>query len=145
MQDPSGTASTELRFRVRAAPVSVAEARHRVAALERDLPEHALRDIELVVTELVTNSLLHGGLNDDDLIDIALRRNDQHVVVEVDDRDGLYGEPGNHPAPTRPGGMGLLILDAICDHWHAHAGRAIATIPIQPWQHARPRRRDPMS
>jgi two-component sensor histidine kinase len=119
----------EVRFRIRAAPASVAEARHRVAVLG-DLPEHVLRDAEVVVSELVTNSLLHAGLGDEDVIEVALRRDDAHLVIEVDDRDGLYGESGRHPEPRRGGGMGLRFLDAICDHWHADTGRVIATIPI---------------
>ena len=131
MQHPPGTASIELRFRVRAAPVSVAEARRRVSALN-DLPDRILRDVQLVVSELLTNALLHAGLDDDDLIDVALRREGEHVEVEVSHRIGLFGETGK---PSRADAIGLRILDAICDHWHSHAGRAIATIPIQPWQH----------
>jgi anti-sigma regulatory factor (Ser/Thr protein kinase) len=119
----------EVRFRVRAAPVAVAEARRRVTALG-DLPAHVLRDAELVVSELLTNSLLHAELGDDDVIDVALRRDDERLVIEVNDHDGLYAESGRHPEPRRGGGMGLRFLDAICDHWHADTGRVIATIPI---------------
>jgi two-component sensor histidine kinase len=121
---------TELRFRVRAAPAAVAEARHRLATLG-DLPDHVLRDAALVVSELVTNSVLHAGLRDDEMIHVALRRDDEHIVIEVDDRDGLHGEPGKHPAARRAGGVGLHLLDTICDHWHAHAGRVIAAVPIR--------------
>jgi two-component sensor histidine kinase len=121
---------TELRFRVRAAPAAVAEARHRLATLG-DLPDHVLRDAALVVSELLTNSILHAGLREEDVIDVALRRDDEHVVIEVDDRDGLHGESGKHPVARRAGGMGLQLLDVICDHWHAHAGRVIAAVPIR--------------
>jgi len=119
----------EIRFRVRAAPAAVAEARRRVPALG-DLPDRVRLDAEVVVSELVTNSVLHAGLSDDDVIDVALRRDDERVVIEVDDRDGLYGESGKHPAARRAGGMGLKLLDRICDHWHAEAGRVVASVPI---------------
>lgn len=119
-----------MRFHVRAAPAAAAEARHHVAAALGGLPDDVLRDALLVVSELVTNSLLHAGLREEDLIDVALRCDHEHVVIEVDDRDGLYGESGKHPTPGRSGGMGLRFLDAICDHWHAEAGRVIATVPI---------------
>jgi anti-sigma regulatory factor (Ser/Thr protein kinase) len=118
-----------VRFRVCAAPAAVAQARHCVTALG-DLPDRALLDAQVVVSELVTNSILHAGLDADDVIDVALRRDDERILVEVDDRDGLYGEAGNHPAPVRTGGMGLKLLDAICDHWHAEAGRVVASVPI---------------
>lgn len=94
-----------------------------------DLPAQVLLDAKLVISELVTNSVLHAGLSRGDLIDVALRRDTDHLTVEIDDGDGLHGEAGNHPEPSRPG-MGMRILDAVCDHWHAHTGRATATLPL---------------
>jgi anti-sigma regulatory factor (Ser/Thr protein kinase) len=125
----AGPDVTEVRFQVRATPDAVSQARHSIRALGA-LPDHVLLDAQLVVSELVTNSLLHAGLSADDVIDVALRRDEQHVEIEVDDRDGLNGELGRHPPARRTGGMGLKVLDALCNHWHAEAGRVIASLRV---------------
>lgn len=119
----------EVRFRVPARPTAVAEARHRLEALG-DLPQPALLYTAVVVSELVTNSILHAGLDEEDMIDVALRRDIDRVLIEVDDRDGLSGESGRHPRARQAGVMGLDLLDAICDHWYAHAGHVVASVPI---------------
>ena len=120
---------SEVRFTIPANPVAVAAARRRVAWLG-DLPEQAVIDAELVVSELLTNSLLHAGLAQDDVIDVTIRREDACLVIEVDDGDGFVGRLGKHPQARRPGGMGLKLLDAICDYWHAEAGRVVASLRI---------------
>jgi anti-sigma regulatory factor (Ser/Thr protein kinase) len=119
----------EVRFTISARPAAVAEARHRVKALE-GLPDERMAEAELVVSELVTNSVLHAGLSREDAIEVAVRREAPYVVIEVDDGDGLFARRGEYPAGGRPGGMGLKMLDAICDHWHAEAGRVIAALRI---------------
>ena len=118
-----------MRFRVSATPAAVSESRRRIACLG-DIPEAALLDSKIVVTELLTNSILHAGLRHGDMIDVAVRREDDRIVIEVDDRDGLSGERGRHPVARRPGGMGLKVLDAICDGWHADSGRVVASLRI---------------
>src|SRR5579859_3643225 len=95
----------EVRFTIPARPVAVAEARHRVKALA-GLPEERMAEAELVVSELVTNSVLHAGLSSEDAIEVAVRREAPYVVIEVDDGDGLCAKPGEYPAGGRAGGMG---------------------------------------
>lgn len=122
-------AAMEVRFSVPADPVAVAEARRRVASFD-GLPERVIADAEVVVSELVTNSILHAGLRGDEMIDIVLRREAAGLVIEVDDRDGLHGGSGHHPAARRPGGMGFRVLDALCEDWRADGGRVIASVPL---------------
>ena len=50
-----------MRFTLLRDVTSVREARIRVKAIS-DLPEHVVADAELVVSELVTNSLRHADL-----------------------------------------------------------------------------------
>jgi anti-sigma regulatory factor (Ser/Thr protein kinase) len=54
---------------------SVREARLRVRAID-DFREPVVTDAELVVSEFVTNSLLHVGLGNQDVIEVALQRDD---------------------------------------------------------------------
>jgi two-component sensor histidine kinase len=118
-----------MRFTLRHDVQSVREARLKVRAIG-DLPEHVLTDAELVVSELVSNSLRHAGLGDQDVIEVALKRDDVRLTIVVDDHDGFSETSGAHRPPPRSGGMGLKLLDAICEHWHAEAGRVVASLTI---------------
>jgi two-component sensor histidine kinase len=116
-------------FQVGATPGAVSEARAQVQRLG-DLPEVVRLDVGVVLSELVTSSVLHAGLGDQDGIDVVLRREDERVVIEVDDHRGLCGGSGTHAAAYRPGEMGRRLLDAACDRWNAGAGRMIASVPL---------------
>ncbi len=120
---------SEVYFELPAEPAAVAEARRRAAALE-DLPEQAIADAELVVSELVTNSILHAGLGPQDTIEVSFRRLARALEIVVDDSDGFSAGRHRHPPARRSGGMGLKLLDAICDHWHADSGRVVATLSL---------------
>ncbi len=118
-----------MRFTLLRDAGSVREARVRVKAIG-NLPEHVVADAGLVVSELVTNSLRHAGLADQDVIEVALERDDARLIIVVDDHKGFSGTSGAHRTPRRSGGMGLKLLDAICEHWHAEAGRVVALLTI---------------
>jgi anti-sigma regulatory factor (Ser/Thr protein kinase) len=128
-QTEEGCELGDTRFTLRHDVRSVREARLRVRAIG-DLPEHILTDAELVVSELVSNSLRHACLGDQDVIEVALERGDVRLIIVVDDHDGFSGTSGAHRPPRRSGGMGLKLLDAICEHWHAEAGRVVASLTI---------------
>jgi two-component sensor histidine kinase len=110
-------------------PLAAGEARRRVRTLS-DLPEEVVISAELVVSELITNSVLHAELGPDDVIEVSLRRDDDRLVIEVDDHDGLSGRAGAHPVASRPGGLGLKMLDTLCEHWHAESGRVVASLSL---------------
>ncbi|MGH3859120.1 anti-sigma factor RsbA family regulatory protein [Actinokineospora sp.] len=70
-------------------------------------------DVELVVTELATNSLLHGG----GTARIRLGASGRHFVCEVRDT-GRLTDPlaGRHPSlPGQSGGRGLLLVHHVSD------------------------------
>ena len=116
-----------LRFALSPEPAAAREARRRIKALD-DLPDNVAATAELVVSELITNSVLHAGLGPDDAIEVTLLRAEDHVEIHIDDGDGFSGSRGALAAPRRPGGMGLRLVDALCDSWHAEAGRVVASI-----------------
>ena len=86
-----------------------------------------IQDAELVISELVTNSVRATGLTDTkprwaDLgslatIDIRLLLYPAGVIVEVWDRDPAA--PVRHDAASdEEGGRGLAIVAALCKQWH---------------------------
>ncbi len=72
-------------------------------------------DLELVVSELATNVILHTNQS---CIEVGIERTDDSWVIEVDGAEGLVGPivDQSHPdAELVPGGRGLLIVGALTD------------------------------
>jgi anti-sigma regulatory factor (Ser/Thr protein kinase) len=112
------------QFSVGPRKLAVRDARIRVRAFD-DLPVQARADGELVVSELVANSLLHADLGPESPIDIVLRRDRDHLSITVDDHG-----PFTH-RPSSGGGLGFRVLDALCEEWHVERGRVTATIRVR--------------
>jgi len=84
------------------------------------LPQERVAALQIAVTELATNSLVHGG--------------GAGVLRLWPDRGGLSGEVADHgrladplagrlpPADGAPGGRGLLIVNHLCDLVRIHTG-----------------------
>jgi anti-sigma regulatory factor (Ser/Thr protein kinase) len=83
---------------VRLAPESeiVTTARHALDRLADLLPPEKLEDVRLVVSELVTNSILHAGLSPDDQIPLT-------VTVSAGSVHGRVCDPGSgFEVPSEP-------------------------------------------
>jgi two-component sensor histidine kinase len=95
-------------------PTAAAHARRAVASGFGDLlGEESLDDVILVVSELVTNALLHGRG------DIRLRISvDAQLITGAVSDDGrtFRGRP-LEPDPARIGGHGLRIVDRVAERW----------------------------
>jgi anti-sigma regulatory factor (Ser/Thr protein kinase) len=77
-----------------------------------------IADLELAVSELATNSVVHGGGRGE----FAVWREDDRLVLDVRDRgrltDPLAGR--RPPAPAMPGGRGLLMVGLLADLVRVH-------------------------
>jgi serine/threonine-protein kinase RsbW len=96
-------------------PYAASEARRTIASLESSLPAHALDDVTLCVSELVTNSYRHGGLASDDSIGLRVELAGTTVRIEVTDR-GAGATPAIRD-PGEDGGWGLRIVESVADRW----------------------------
>jgi hypothetical protein len=73
----------------------------------------------LLVSELVSNSVRHAGLDADERIHLRARGDDACAYVEVCDG----GRSGRVPAKKisydalEPGGLGLVLVDEMADRW----------------------------
>jgi sigma-B regulation protein RsbU (phosphoserine phosphatase) len=118
--------STELRVTLPPDGTSPAAARREVrAACEQAGATEHLDDALLLVTELVTNAVVHAGT----LLELAISVSQQGLRIEVSD-----GSPGGVPAPAetvdegREGGRGLFLLDALASSWgstHHRTGKSL--------------------
>lgn len=79
---------------------------------------------ELLVSELVTNSVRHAGLPEEASIEFSVRASAEVLMVEVADAGAGFGDL----SPPRPrvvagvaeaSGWGLFLVDRISDRWGA--------------------------
>ena len=99
-------------------PEDVTNARHALDRLANFMPSEKLEDVRLVVSELVTNSILHAGLSADDQISLTVTVSDGAVRGSVCDPGPGFGMP-SEPSPRSDlsGGWGLPIVETISDRW----------------------------
>jgi serine/threonine-protein kinase RsbW len=115
MRDPA-----QLDVTVHAAPTAARQARHAVArhGLVSGDQEPTLL---LLVSELVSNSVRHAGLRDDERIRLRARfeRERECTYVEVCDAGHTGRVPAKraHGDALEPGGLGLVLVDEMADRW----------------------------
>lgn len=98
-------------------PSAPALARGCLRQLRLPLPSDALDNLEIVATELVTNSLRHSGIQPGDRITLDLEVKRGLVRLEVTDQGRGFEPPARAPGPFDIGGRGLMIVDELCRDW----------------------------
>jgi two-component sensor histidine kinase len=86
-----------------------------VDALTGRVASDVLRDARLLVSELVTNSVRHAGLAADGVVHVGAEITSGMLRLQVDDA-GTAGTVASR-APTRDGGFGLHLVDALAHRW----------------------------
>jgi len=119
-----------MRLSLTLAPDATAPSRARtsIRALSLGLAPHVLRDLQLVVSELVTNAVEHGP------------REGIRVELELDGRDHVRGEivdqgVAGAPAIRRADEdqcLGLKVVDELTSEWGARAGSTHVWFEMQP-------------
>jgi len=113
-------ARRRFRFELAAHPGSPAQARRltRARLTHWSVCEDTCDSAALVVSELVTNAIVHTASN---RVVCELHDDDDLVRIAVRDEGCAPGEP--HPSPQRgeeEHGRGLLLVDSLCHAWGAH-------------------------
>jgi anti-sigma regulatory factor (Ser/Thr protein kinase) len=104
--------------------VAASVARHAVAGLRPYLDLGVAENAELLVSELVTNSVRHAGLPEEASIEFSVRASSEVLMVEVADA-GTGFDHLSRPRPRVVAGMaeasgwGLFLVDRISDRWGA--------------------------
>jgi serine/threonine-protein kinase RsbW len=104
-------------FDLAACATSVAEARHRALAwlFRYTVGEQAAEAAVLIVSELVTNAIVHSG---SDVVSCVLRLGGGLLRIEVTDRGVGVEEPAvRKPADDDVSGRGLLLVNAVSEAW----------------------------
>jgi anti-sigma regulatory factor (Ser/Thr protein kinase) len=113
-------------------PQAASEARSALRLLARELAPDLFQGLRLLVSELVTNSVKHGGAGPDDLIRLEVVASAGGVRAEVADLGpGFEVRP---PAPARhgEGGWGLVIVERVAARWGADEGGRRVWFDLEP-------------
>lgn len=107
-----------IRFDLPANPSEVAPARHRVLrqlrAWESQLDEETTEDVGLVVSELLTNAVVHsGGSRVGVTLRVAGRRGRRRLCVAVSDQGCPEPGPQLPAPPDQESGRGLTLVEAL--------------------------------
>ena len=110
-------------MRLPASPVAASVARHALAGLAPFLDERVVDNAQLLVSELVTNSVRHGGLPPEASVEFCVRASSETLMVEVADPgrgfNGTPMRPRNSAGTASPSGWGLFLVEQIADRWGA--------------------------
>ena len=97
------------------APASVAEARTRILeAVGTRLRDGEVETLRLLISELVTNAVRHGG--GPGPVEVNARWDGEVRVEVVDHGDGFMPAP-RAGALGEPGGFGLYLVGRLADRW----------------------------
>lgn len=124
--DPAVPPSLDVHFEVPGGRAAPGAARRVLLSRERALPQGVRADVLLLLSELVSNAVLHGRAGADTAIGIDVRRRAEIVRVEVTDAGvGFDWERRRRERPRREGGFGLALVERISERWgiERQAGR----------------------
>jgi PAS domain S-box-containing protein len=111
-----------LDLRLPATAGAIGSARHAVEGLAPLLDAERLDDLRLLVSELVTNGLRHGGAAGEDWIGLTLLIRHGVVRVEVSDPGPGFDAAVREREPDATGGWGLHLVDSIATRWGVDRG-----------------------
>jgi anti-sigma regulatory factor (Ser/Thr protein kinase) len=110
---------------------AASEARSALGVLARELGDGVLPGLRLLVSELVTNSVMHGGAGPNDPIRLEVAVSAGGVRAEVTDLGPGFTPPRQAPAPSEPGGWGLVIVDRVAARWGAEQGGRVVWFELE--------------
>jgi anti-sigma regulatory factor (Ser/Thr protein kinase) len=110
--DPVSDAVTE---RFAASPEVPGHARALVRRL--DLDEATRSSVELIISELVTNAVVHGDAGRGEALSVSLSREGTCVQGRVCSRGSEFEWSGDGKDLLVPGGLGLKLVDSISADW----------------------------
>ena len=105
-------------FSVAGGPTAPGEARRALSAqLDGRASGTALETARLLLSELVTNCVLHAGAGPGRSIEISGAAHERSLRVEVSCAGPAFEHSPAHPEPANPGGRGLYLVEALSEKW----------------------------
>lgn len=111
-----------LDLRVPSGPRAAAAARHSLHGLDQYLEPSLREQVELLVTELVTNSFRHAGADGPFWIGLKVVASARTVRAEVVDPGRGFRAGPTVPDAGETSGWGLYLVDRIASRWGVRGG-----------------------
>jgi anti-sigma regulatory factor (Ser/Thr protein kinase) len=96
--------------------------------LGSEVDSEILGRLQIVVTELVTNAVVHGEGD----IGLSLHVDEDRVTGEVVDEGGGFEHDVRRHGPEVMGGRGLAIVEALTSQWGVHEGTTHVWFQVDP-------------
>ena len=87
------------------------------AQLQGHVPATTASDAALLVSELVTNSVVHANVGPSRVLTVEVTTLDDRLRIIVTDPGSRLRPCLLPPDPGTPGGLGLLLVDELCETW----------------------------
>jgi anti-sigma regulatory factor (Ser/Thr protein kinase) len=104
-------------FRIAGGPQAPLSARAKLSELADYVVGPVMEDVRLLVSELVTNCVVHGGAADDTPITVRTSVGDACVRAEVCHDGPQFAAPQEAPDIEEPGGLGLFLVEQMSRSW----------------------------
>lgn len=88
-----------------------------LARLDGEISDSRLLDVALIVSELVTNSVLHADVGPHLWLTVDLEMFGDRLRITVNDPGSQLEPELLVPDPRRPGGLGLRLIDQMSTAW----------------------------
>jgi anti-sigma regulatory factor (Ser/Thr protein kinase) len=115
-QEGSGI-KNRIEVEFEAGPTAAGSARNALLALEGRVGDELLANVRLLVSELVTNSVRHSGIQNHDTVRMQVQVSESTLRVEVVDPGEGFAPKPRDADRSRPGGWGLYLVDQLSDRW----------------------------
>jgi anti-sigma regulatory factor (Ser/Thr protein kinase) len=117
MADGSANQGSGLGLRVAPGPRAPSQVRDHLIALRSLVQPDLFDQVELLVNELVTNSVRHGHLDDGDWVEVRVTASKRTVRVTVIDPGSGFAPRSPQPSLEDTSGWGLYLVDQLADRW----------------------------
>jgi anti-sigma regulatory factor (Ser/Thr protein kinase) len=107
----------DISLELPATPDAVPRAREAIRHVEALLSDDLVRDLRLLTSELVTNSVRHGRLAADAHIVLNVRVTPSSVIVDVTDPGSGFDVQPSRPTQDQQSGWGLYLVDRLAARW----------------------------
>ena len=87
------------------------------AQLDGHIPATTATDAALLVSELVTNSVVHANVGPRQTLTVEVTTLADRLRIAVTDPGSRLRPCLLPPDPATPGGLGLLVVDELCETW----------------------------
>jgi serine/threonine-protein kinase RsbW len=114
---------SDMSFELAGGPYAVTAARLALSDLDNHLEASIAFDVRLLVSELVTNSVKHAKVSEDDSILLVVNIDGNLVRVEVRDSGPGFDPPPAAPPNDADEGWGLFLVEQLADEWGVERDR----------------------